>query len=155
MEPGIYSLLLKLDGRKELEVGSLGIIEFEEGYYSYTGSARGPGGLMRVERHREVMRGQNLARRWHIDYLLPHISIIDAIITRTAVDRECEIAGMIGSKFKAIRHFGSTDCKCPGHLHYSPDLDRLRDVVCKAHALSWAQGKPGFSKGPTGLVYQE
>lgn len=133
MDPGIYTLLLRLERTREAEVGSLGIIQFVEGYYSYTGSARGPGGLERLERHKRVLLGASSVRRWHIDYLLPYASLVEAVVTRTSVDLECEIARIIGSELDVIPHFGSTDCKCTGHLHFSTDLDQIRDVVRRAH----------------------
>ncbi len=119
MDPGIYTLVLLLDRAQEIEVGSLGIVQFVEGYYSYTGSARGPGGLKRVERHKRVLLGASSVRRWHIDYLLPYTSLVDAVVTRTFADLECRIAGRIGSELRVVPHFGSTDCRCPGHLHFS------------------------------------
>ena len=133
MDPGIYTLVLLLDRAREIEVGSLGIIQFKEGYYSYTGSARGPGGLKRLERHKRVLLGSSSVRRWHIDYLLPYASLVEAIVTRTFADLECRIARRIGSKLNVVPHFGSTDCTCPGHLHFSLGLDRIQDVVCRAH----------------------
>lgn len=133
MDPGIYTLLLWLDRTREIEVGSLGIVQFVEGYYSYTGSARGPGGLKRLERHKRLLLGASSVRRWHIDYLLPYASLVEAVVTRTSDDLECEIARRIGYRLDVIPRFGSTDCKCIGHLHFSPDLDRIRDVVHRAH----------------------
>ncbi|MGD0953840.1 MAG: GIY-YIG nuclease family protein [Methanotrichaceae archaeon] len=133
MAPGIYTLVLLLDRAQEIEVGSLGIVQFVEGYYSYTGSARGPGGLKRVERHKRVLLGASSVRRWHIDYLLPYTSLVDAVVTRTFADLECRIAGRIGSELRVVPHFGSTDCRCPGHLHFSQELDQIQDVVCRAH----------------------
>ena len=67
MEKGIYTLVLSLSADQTVEVGSLGPVLFSKGYYAYTGSARGPGGLSRVERHISVMEGKNQTRRWHID----------------------------------------------------------------------------------------
>jgi Uri superfamily endonuclease len=146
MDPGVYTLVLKLDRRREVEVGSLGIIQFREGYYSYTGSARGPGGLRRVERHKEVIRRLNQACRWHIDYLLPYISLVEAVVTPTSFDLECLIARRIGSGLEVVSRFGSTDCRCPGHLHFSQNLDRTLDVVHKAHhdaKMDWlGDGQP-------------
>ena len=135
MDPGIYTLVLSLDQAQELEIGSLGIIHFFEGYYCYTGSARGPGSLKRVERHKEVLLGHNLARRWHIDYLLPHTSLLDTVVTQTSANLECWIAAKIGSKLQVIPKFGSTDCRCPGHLHFSIERARILEAVRKAHQL--------------------
>jgi len=68
-EPGIYTLILSLPQAGKITVGSLGVMDFVRGYYSYTGSARGPGGLKRVDRHILVSEGIKKTRRWHIDYL--------------------------------------------------------------------------------------
>ncbi len=133
MGPGIYTLVLRLVEARDIKVGALGVIHFPIGYFAYTGSARGPGGLKRVDRHKEVMSGTNSCKKWHIDYLLPRSSLVDVIVTHTSADMECLIAEKIGSKLLAVPKFGSTDCRCPGHLHYSNDLDRILDVVIKAH----------------------
>jgi endonuclease-3 len=133
MDQGIYTLVLLLDRAQEIEVGSLGVIQFEQGYYSYTGSARGPGGLKRLERHKRVLQGVSSVRRWHIDYLLPHTSLVEAVVTKTSVDIECRIAERIGAELEGIPRFGSTDCLCPGHLHFSMNLDQIQDVVRRAH----------------------
>jgi Uri superfamily endonuclease len=135
VDPGIYTLVLRLNDAKDIEVGSLGIIHFAEGYLAYTGSARGPCGLKRVDRHKEVMNGTKACRKWHIDYLLPHTSLVDVVITRTSANLECQIATRIGTELQVIPHFGSTDCRCPGHLHFSHDQDSILDVVCRAHHL--------------------
>jgi Uri superfamily endonuclease len=132
---GIYTLVLRLGEAKDFEVGALGLIHFPEGYFTYTGSARGPGGLKRVDRHKEVMNGVNPSRKWHIDYLLPHTSLVDVIISHTSDDLECQIATKIGSQLPAVPKFGSTDCKCPSHLHYSNDIDSVLDAVLRAHNL--------------------
>jgi len=133
MEPGIYTLLLRLDRAVEIAVGSLGRISFVEGYYAYTGSARGSGGLRRVERHLEVLSGTRTARRWHIDYLLPHARFQDVIVTPTAQDLECQIARRIAERLLPIPGFGCTDCRCISHLHYSMNLEEALGVVREAH----------------------
>ena len=135
MDPGIYTLVLLLDQAREIEVGSLGIVQFVKGYYSYTGSARGPGGLKRVERHKRVLLGASSVRRWHIDYLLPYTTLVEAVVTCTSADLECRIARRIGSELKVVPRFGSTDCRCPGHLHFSIRLDQIQDVVRRAHQM--------------------
>ncbi len=136
MERGIYTLVLLLDRDMHILVGSLGEILFNRGYYSYTGSARGPGGLKRIARHRDVICGINQSRRWHIDYLLPQTSLIEIASTPTLQDLECQIANSIGKELAAVPNFGSTDCKCLSHLHYSRDLDQMLDVVWRAHEYS-------------------
>jgi len=133
MEKGIYTLILLLDSDLEIEVGALGKIHFEKGCYAYTGSARGPGGLKRVERHMRVMEGSNKTRKWHIDYLLPHTSLAEVVTTKTEEDLECAIAREIDERLSSVPRFGCTDCKCRSHLHFSKDRDEIRDVVKKAH----------------------
>lgn len=133
MEPGIYTLVLRLDEKQEMRVGSLGMIPFRAGYYAYTGSARGPGGLKRVERHLEVLHGARRTRRWHIDYLLPFTSLEEVFITPTREDLECMIARRIGNMILSIPGFGCTDCDCISHLHYSAKYDALFRAVCCAH----------------------
>ncbi|NMC10334.1 MAG: GIY-YIG nuclease family protein [Methanothrix sp.] len=135
--PGIYTLVLCMDRAQEIQIGSLGILEFAPGYYSYTGSARGPGGLKRVDRHIRVLQGQKKTRRWHIDYLLPYTSFLQAFVTKTTQDLECQIAARIGERLAPIRGFGCTDCCCISHLHHSDDLPRMLDIVSKAHSSEW------------------
>lgn len=136
--PGIYTLIIRLPKAEQISVGSLGPIDFPKGYYSYTGSARGPGGLRRVERHIRIIEGSKKTRRWHIDYLLPHCRFQDAIITRTVLDLECRIAGAIGEQLTAVPGFGCSDCRCTSHLHYSIDAEEIRRIVALAHAAALA-----------------
>lgn len=133
MEPGIYTLVLCLDPGREIAVGRLGSIFFPKGYYAYTGSARGSGGLKRVERHLEIQTGARTTRRWHIDYLLPETCFQEAIITPTAQDLECIIARKIGARLLPIPGFGCTDCSCVSHLHFSTELGEALHAVRQAH----------------------
>lgn len=134
MDPGIYTLILSVDKEREVHVGSLGRICFMKGYYAYTGSARGPGGLVRVERHLKVLSGISTARRWHIDYLLPNASFVGVAVTYTSDDLECAAARMIGSELKSIPGFGCTDCRCTSHLHFSENLEKMHEIVERAHS---------------------
>jgi Uri superfamily endonuclease len=133
MKHGIYTLVLSLDSEMNITVGRLGRIFFPRGYYAYTGSARGPGGLKRVERHLEIQKGVRRARRWHIDYLLPETRFQEAVITHTIKDLECSIARKIGERLLPIPGFGCTDCRCVSHLHFSEDLEEALRVVRQAH----------------------
>ena len=133
---GIYTIIIFLPQARRIMVGSLGAMDFSRGYYSYTGSARGPGGLKRVDRHIQVSQGIKKTRRWHIDYLLPHCSFVEAIITRTEVDLECKIAQAIEERLEPQPRFGCSDCRCNSHLHYSESLQEMREVVALAHAAA-------------------
>jgi len=135
-DPGIYTLVLCLDQHRMVQVGLLGVVDFAAGFYSYTGSARGPGGLKRVDRHLSILQGKRSTKRWHIDYLLPHTSFCEVFITRTTQDLVCLIAGSMGVRLRAVKGFGCTDCGCASHLHYSQDLSRMRRAVGSAHRLA-------------------
>jgi len=132
-EPGIYTLILYLEKAREINVGSLGSVGFSAGYYSYTGSARGSGGLKRVDRHLQVLHGEKKTRRWHIDYLLPNTLFQELFITKTMRDVECQIARSIARKLLPMKGFGCTDCDCISHLHYSKDLQNMCETVRMAH----------------------
>jgi len=135
-EPGFYTLILSLPQAQKIKVGSLGIMDFAGGFYSYTGSARGSGGLKRVDRHILVSNGIKTTRRWHIDYLLPHTGILEVFITKTTQDLECCIANAIGKRLVPVPGFGCTDCRCISHLHYSPGLGEMRAAVAEAHSAA-------------------
>lgn len=134
MEKGIYTLVLRLEADRDLKVGSLGEVRFDAGYYAYTGSARGPGGLSRVDRHLRVMEGKNTVQRWHIDRLLPSTALVEVVATKTDENLECAIAQKIGERLPFIQGFGCTDCRCPSHLHFSSDREKILEAVRSAHA---------------------
>lgn len=134
-EKGIYSLILELKDDTCITIGSLGRLEFPAGCYSYTGSARGPGGFKRVRRHLEVASGINRTRQWHIDYLLPHTRPSCVIVTCTCQDLECSISNAIGTQTETTAGFGCSDCGCVGHLHRGADLNVLVSLVKEAHKV--------------------
>jgi Uri superfamily endonuclease len=134
MDLGIYTLIIRLDRSQDVRVGSLGTLSFSGGHYAYTGSARGPGGLKRVERHLDVLSGINKSRRWHIDFILPLALFEDVVVTRTTQNLECAIARRIGTRLEPVRGFGCTDCRCISHLHFSAELKTMMDAVLSAHS---------------------
>lgn len=144
-DPGIYTLVLSVPEALQIDVGSLKCRSFPGGYYCYTGSARGPGGLKRVDRHILLSRGEKKTRRWHIDYLLPWASVLEVCITKTAEDLECLIASAIGKEVSVVPGFGCSDCRCPGHLHYSGDMSAILGAVDRAHKAARA----GVDQGGT------
>lgn len=115
MGKGVYVLVIEAHG--QTEVGSLGSQSFD-GVYLYVGSALGPGGFMRVERHRAVAEGRNKTRRWHIDYLLGIGQLKGALLFETADKAmECALAEQLGRCAEpAIAGFGASDCRCSTHL---------------------------------------
>ncbi len=130
-EVGSYLLIVRCLQPTELEVGALGETAFEAGYYGYAGSAFGPGGLSRVERHRRIANGDHDVRHWHIDYLLGsdavELSSIEVFVDR---DLECTLAATLeanGCQRTAL--FGASDCSCESHLWGPTSQETLADVV--------------------------
>jgi Uri superfamily endonuclease len=114
---GTYLIIINLKKDKTIKVGSLGKINFKEGYYFYVGSALGKSMSLenRIARHFRKKKKM----RWHIDYLLADE---DAEITRVLTfkgKRECIIARKLSKNFVGIKNFGSSDCKCSSHLYFS------------------------------------
>jgi Uncharacterized conserved protein len=129
---GTYTLVMCLQEGHKLKVGALGEIHFDEGFYAYTGSALGAGGFSRVARHRDVAAGKNRTKRWHIDYLLPFVDIVETV---TSSRIECSVAADIDRELSRVSGFGCSDCHCPSHLHYSRDFDAMLRTVMQAHRV--------------------
>ncbi len=116
---GAYMLILKADTPKRITLGQTPL-ELKEGYYVYVGSAR-RGLSKRLSRH---MRKRK-KRFWHIDYIRAVTTPAGAIPVRTKDPIECELAEKLGGLLSPLKGVGSTDCRCPAHLFYSP-LDPLK-----------------------------
>ena len=129
---GTYTLVITLSEPATIEVGALGEHAFPAGWYAYTGSAFGAGGFSRVDRHRELARGERAVRHWHVDYLLGHpaASIETAMLTERK-DVECAVADALPSA--GIAGFGASDCGCSSHLAYAEDRGTLLAAVERAH----------------------
>lgn len=123
---GCYIFILRLEENRVIRVGSFGERPFQAGWYAYVGSALG--GLKgRLSRHLR----QEKKLRWHIDYLLQAAPVQDIIIVETPERVECSLAAIVGELFPVIPKFGSSDCRCGGHLFYSeqrPSGELLRQV---------------------------
>lgn len=129
-EKGIYCLILKTSGAV-LSVGARGEVTFPPGWYIYVGSALGPGGLARVDRHIRVYEGKGDHRpRWHIDHLLTDSRFVltAAVCGKTTERLECTLARCLGDG--GIRGFGCSDCRCTTHLLYR-DTDPQQEC-CRA-----------------------
>jgi endonuclease-3 len=133
MSRGIYTLLMHLKCGRVIVTGGLGEVFYPAGYYAYTGSARGSGGFLRVQRHISVARGVNKTRHWHIDYLLPNTEVEMVVCVDTEEDVECLISDLIRMSTSSIERFGSTDCGCLGHLQYHECFDRLLACTLRAY----------------------
>ncbi len=138
---GAYLLLLRVHQNRTLDVGGLGRVPFPKGNYVYIGS--GMGGLeARVARHFRSARrlrpngkrqlsslskgkfacafDMNKKVKWHIDRLLAGAELVGAVLFQSKERKECELARSCLSfpGAGAVRGFGSSDCRCPGHLVY-------------------------------------
>jgi Uri superfamily endonuclease len=124
---GTYLLLLKATQSTKVQIGKLGELSVNPGFYVYSGSAFGPGGLgARVGRHLRL----NKKLRWHIDYLRPRV---DDVIAYYQPDSrsECLFAYelMIAGGEIPMKGFGSSDCKCESHLVYFIDLAPFTNFI--------------------------
>ena len=135
--PGTYVLFLELTTTERIEVGALGSFEFAAGTYAYVGSAFGPGGLSRVDRHRELAAGERDVRHWHVDYLAgrPETTLC-AVLLLPRADAECAVACALrrrdcrpASDDGPVPEFGSSDCACDSHLVRVPDVRTARSAV--------------------------
>jgi len=112
---GAYLLLLHLPESRAIDIGGLGPVDFAAGHYIYTGSAM-RGLAARMARHLRLRKRPH----WHIDYLRAHADHAEALAIRSSKREECDLARAVGTLFPAATPgFGSSDCDCPAHLHFS------------------------------------
>lgn len=117
-EPGSYVLLLHLSRSTTIAIGRLGTFEFEAGWYAYSGSALGPGGLAaRLDYHQR----REKKFHWHIDYFLAHADLVEIWWAADIKRKECIWASALraipGTRVP-VANFGATDCRCLSHLVY-------------------------------------
>ncbi|MCG6876001.1 MAG: GIY-YIG nuclease family protein [Betaproteobacteria bacterium] len=123
---------MRLDRYATIRVGRLGRARFRPGFYTYAGSALGPGGLAaRVGRH---ALGSDVIH-WHIDHLSRLAPVREAWFATGRMRREhawaCALARLSGTA-APIAGFGASDCCCRSHLVYfsvPPTLDAFRNAV--------------------------
>ncbi|MFY9750646.1 MAG: GIY-YIG nuclease family protein [Methanoregula sp.] len=119
MDKGIYCLVLK-NPACTVRVGALGPVSFAAGWHCYIGSALGPGGLVRLERHFRLAEHRDRRPKWHIDYLLtdPRFRVAYAVSAPSTGRLECLLASALAPGGTAVDQFGCSDCDCPSHLLY-------------------------------------
>lgn len=124
--PGSYILWMKLSRKRRVTIGRLGEHLFRPGFYAYTGSAFGPGGLKaRLGHHLE-----STARpRWHIDYFRNISDCIEIWISTSPEKIEhrfaAHLAGLPGAE-TPVKKFGSTDCDCPAHFFFFAERQLIK-----------------------------
>ena len=110
---GSYLISLRLAEPVKLAVGALGMIDFAAGWYVYAGSAQ-RGLSTRMARH---LRKTRKARHWHLDYLTPHATGMEAWAVASERNLECDLAEAVRSiGGREVPGFGSSDCSCSSHL---------------------------------------
>jgi len=126
MVKGVYVLVILVSRRIIVNVGALGKVKFEKGFYAYVGSAQN-NLEKRVERHFKRAK----RKFWHIDYLLEGgvAKIFKVFYKKAEKFEECEIAKEIGSRGILVKGFGSSDCKCESHLFKIGDYGCLREFM--------------------------
>lgn len=124
-------LALQVTGDKRLQIGRLGTFTFRQGFYLYTGSAMGAGGVAARLRHHSRMSANP---RWHLDYLRRQARPATAWVCFDETRRECEWAEKL--RELSVSHdgpkgFGASDCRCPSHLLHieTPDLKTVLAIV--------------------------
>jgi len=134
---GTYTLIAKVPKAVGIPVGALGIRFFQNGFYTYTGSALGSAQNLRarITRH---MRSEK-RRRWHVDYLLDVAEIFAVVYCVSPRRLECAVVDALNEKGSVdvpARGFGSSDCKCcASHLyhHFSNNPLIIVDAVKEAY----------------------
>lgn len=120
VEPGAYALVMRCDSAGRVVVGRLGEMALQPGWYVYTGSALGPGGLAaRLGRHMRPL----VSTHWHIDYLRPVVHLAAVLYAVGGERRECDwarLAATLPGAQLPLRGFGSSDCACSAHLVFAP-----------------------------------
>lgn len=115
---GTYALIFSLNQSVNISIGSLGIHRLSQGYYIYSGSAHGKGGIRaRVCHH---LSSQSKAH-WHMDYLRGLINITNCLFFCTSKNYECAWSHALESLIFTsipVTGFGASDCTnhCKAHM---------------------------------------
>lgn len=139
---GCYVLVLRAPAAGLVQVGRLGTVSLEVGFYLYVGSAFGPGGLRaRVARH---MRGPGRLH-WHVDYLRRRLPLREAWFQPQLRSAEHAWASALGrgrGMRPGPRGFGASDCDCATHLFFSPCAPSLGDFARRLRRAGSDPGQP-------------
>jgi Uri superfamily endonuclease len=130
--PGTYVLILSSRSTDLIQIGKLGALQLQSGFYVYVGSALGPGGVRaRVAHHLKPPRRPH----WHIDYLRAHTRVEEiwyCLDIRRLEHIWAEQIGLAKGASLPLLGVGSTDCRCESHLFFfgqRPSSERFRQVL--------------------------
>jgi len=121
---GSYILIIRLNMDTTIRVGALGNQYFKAGYYAYTGSA-----LNSLESRISRHLSDNKKIFWHVDYLLQLSRVVGVWTIISDKRLECGSAARYASLTASVKGFGSSDCRCPSHLFFSQEQERLEDIA--------------------------
>ena len=113
-DSGTYALVITLPTELSLQIGKLGVYNFQPGYYVYAGSALN-GLSNRLKRHSR----SDKKLHWHIDYLLQKANLTQIWYAMGPDRLECRwnmIIQNLPGATTSIPGFGSSDCHCSSHL---------------------------------------
>jgi sugar fermentation stimulation protein A len=111
---GSYLLILRLKRKTHVNIGRLGKVSFEKGFYIYVGSAMA-NLTKRIERHRCIRKQHH----WHIDDLRAVAEFHSVLAIRSSARLECKIAKVFSEMAEwAVPGFGCSDCSCESHLFW-------------------------------------
>ncbi len=111
---GAYLVIFENECDRKIDVGALGSLFFQKGFYIYAGSGRG-NLFKRIEHHRRKKKRVH----WHIDYISTVMKIRADMPVVTETVSECDMAGFLQREGgRGINRFGSSDCSCTSHLFY-------------------------------------
>jgi Uri superfamily endonuclease len=117
-EPGTYALIFQSQSAARVQIGRWRQLNIESGYYSYVGSAFGPGGMRaRVARHCRTDK----PKHWHIDYLHEFVVPLAVWVSYEPEKLEHQWAQAFYEKSETspVPGFGCSDCSCYSHLFYT------------------------------------
>ncbi|MGX8694226.1 MAG: GIY-YIG nuclease family protein [Methanobrevibacter sp.] len=127
---GCYCLIINLDETSEIEIGKLGKVNFNNGYYIYVGSAMNS---LKARINRHLSDDKKI--HWHIDYMLKNdnAEISEVIYNVSDKKIECMLSQQISQKSEGIENFGCSDCNCESHLYYFKTKKEAIECVKNAY----------------------
>ena len=133
-ETGNYVLLMHLPTDETLTIGKLGTFDFPSGWYTYVGSAFGPGGLVgRLKHHLQPPERPH----WHIDYLRPAAQLQEIWLSPAHESHERDWADLmlaIPGATTLVEGFGASDSDRETHLFYFDVRPSLEDFAIGVRA---------------------
>lgn len=127
---GCYAVCYKVESPLALQIGKLGLMEFEPGHYAYVGSAK-VNMQARVDRH--ARKEKKL--RWHVDYFSTCAEHVETYCFFTSQNLECVLAEHLATRCReSSERFGCSDCRCKSHLFCFESPEQMRGALKEFHS---------------------